>query len=462
MNAPIMNDGSVNLTPETAAAEHAATHSSRAPPQPHPVMNEARRDLAASLFSELHAMSYDGVGISRETYGPLETQAMQIMERLAHSNQLETEWDAAQNLIIRLPGRDPGLPVAATGSHLDSVPQGGNFDGAAGVIASFMGLLAAKQYGEPLRTIELFVLRGEESAWYGGPCYFGSRAMFGKLTTSDLDSKHRDSGTTLAQNMARAGADMQLIRAGTALPAAARIHSWIELHIEQGPVLIAKDKPVGIVTGIRGNVRHRRVVCRGEAAHSGAVPRWLRHDAVLAMSELLMRIDEHWRALLEYGEDLVVTSGIVETNPETHAVSRVPGEVSFALEYRSQDERTLASFGRLVQSECKDIAIKRGVTFDIGPAVYTEPAKMSGDYVAIASAAAEQAGIEHEIMPSGAGHDSAVFANNGVPSTMIFVRNENGSHNPHEAMDLPDFFDAAEVLGRALIAAANASEEISG
>jgi N-carbamoyl-L-amino-acid hydrolase len=423
-------------------------------------LNVELRELAEKLFDQFREMSFDGEGISRETYGPGETAAMEVIERLANKHGFVTKWDAARNLIIRLEGREPDLPAVATGSHLDSVPQGGNFDGAAGVIAGLMTLIAASSNGPPLRTMELLVLRGEESAWYGGPCYFGSRAMFGLLTQSDLESTHRVSGNALAHHMAECGVDLTPIKAGQKLIDPDRFHCWIELHIEQGPVLIAREKPVGLVTGIRGNVRHRSVVCRGEAAHSGAVPRWLRHDAVLAMSELLMRIDEHWRILLEWGEDLVVTSGIVGTNPDEHAVSRVPGEVSFALEYRSQDTKTLTSFGSLIASECKQIGEKRGVEFDLGEAVYTEPARMNESLVALLAGQADEAGIPCEVMPSGAGHDSAIFANSGIPSAMVFVRNDKGSHNPHEAMDLLDFFAGAEVLSRTLYGAANSSEEM--
>ena len=414
--------------------------------------------LASDLFETFRKMSFDGVGISRETYGPGETAAMQVIEDVAKTNGLECSWDAAQNLIVRLPGRRPELPAVATGSHLDSVPQGGNFDGAAGVIASLMAILKAKRQDQPLRTIELFVLRGEESAWYGGPCYFGSRAIFGQLGETDFASTHRLTQKTLKHHMATCGVDLTPLLAGQPLLSADKLACWIELHIEQGPVLIAREKPVGLVTGIRGNVRHRRVICRGQAAHSGAVPRWLRHDAVLAMAELLMRIDEHWRVLLEWGEDLVVTCGVVETNADEHAVSRVPGEVTFALEYRSQDAKTLTSFGSLIDSECSQIAAKRGVTFELGAAIYTEPAAMSQALGALVQAQADEAAIPYEIMPSGAGHDAAVFANAGVPSTMIFVRNDKGSHNPDESMDLPDFFAAAEVVARTVWQAANSTQ----
>ena len=176
-------------------------------------------------------------------------------------------------------------------------------------------------------------------------------------------------------------------------------------------------------------------------------------------ADLLVRLDEHWRILLESGEDLVLTSGIVETNAKEHAVSRVPGEVTFALEYRSQDPATLDSFAALIESECDQVGRKRGVSFELGGAVRTAPAQMSGRLTQLLQDEAHAAAIAFEVMPSGAGHDSAVFANAGVPAAMIFVRNDKGSHNPQEAMEYPDFFAGAEVLSRTLWRAANASEE---
>ena len=419
-----------------------------------------RSELAANLFARLREMSFDGIGISRETYGPSETAAMELVAKEAEVHGLETEWDAARNMIVRLPGQDRRLAAVATGSHLDSVPQGGNYDGAAGVIAGLLALIEAKTQGAPRRSMEVYALRGEESAWFGGPCYFGSRALFGQIEASDLASRHRDTGTTLAEQMLASGADMTMIEGKQTIRPAEDFNAWFELHIEQGPVLIAKEKPVGIVTGIRGNTRRRHVKCVGEAAHSGAVPRWLRHDAVLAMSELLMRLDEHWRVLLAWGEDLVFTTGIVETDPTEHAVSRVPGQVTFAIEFRSQDKKTIENFSKILVTECEKIGSERGVCFDLGDAVSSAPAKMSGNMVALVEGEAQAAGLDYEIMPSGAGHDTAVFANAGVPATMIFVRNDKGSHNPHEAMDMADFARGTDLLTRSMIKAANSAKDM--
>jgi beta-ureidopropionase / N-carbamoyl-L-amino-acid hydrolase len=417
------------------------------------------RTLAERLFDQLRQMSFDGVGISRETYGPSETAAMELIEKTAIEHGFKPTWDAAKNLSVRLEGQQTKGPVVATGSHLDSVPQGGNFDGAAGVVAGLIALIAARDKSLPLNPIELISLRGEESAWFGGPCYFGSRAIFGNISEADLNSPHRLSGENLGQHMKMCGVDLSAVEAGHSLRTPEDFKCWIELHIEQGPVLIAKEKPVGVVTGIRGNIRHRRVVCKGEAAHSGAVPRWLRHDAALAMAELLMRLDEHWRVLLAWGEDLVFTTGIIETDASEHAISRVPGQISFALEYRSQDDTTLSSFGKLIETECAQIASKRGVTFDLGEVIGTKPARMSEGLFDLVEHEAQAHGLEYEMMPSGAGHDAAVFANAGVPSTMVFVRNDKGSHNPDEQMEYGDFFKGAELLARSLWRAANSTEE---
>lgn len=414
------------------------------------------KDWVAGLFATLREQSFDGVGISRASYGPDETRAIETVAERARAEGLETTTDAAANVIITLPGKDRDAPAVACGSHLDSVPRGGNFDGAAGVLSGLMALVRAKREGiVPPCDLKLFVLRGEESAWFGR-AYMGSSALFGAFDPKDLDLKHRDNGKLLRNYMENAGADVARIAAGEPLIDASSLACFFELHIEQGPVMIARKVPVGLVTGIRGNVRHPQAVCRGEAAHAGAVPRWLRHDAVFALSDLVMRLDQHWIILMEQGEDLVVTLGIVGTDPAEHAMSRVPGEIHFSLEYRSQSANMMASFDEILNEEMANVGRARGVTFDLGPALPTAPARTHPALVDHLAAVCEEASIPYERLPSGAGHDAAVFANAGIPTAMIFVRNEHGSHNPHEAMDMEDFFMGAEALYRALLSAPEA------
>jgi N-carbamoyl-L-amino-acid hydrolase len=408
--------------------------------------NMALRDHAEYLFDELVRISHDGVGITRECFAEGEIRAIELMKKAAEAEGLTTEVDAAGSLIISDPADDQSRPAIYVGSHIDSVPQGGNFDGAAGVIAGLLCMIRRRRENargdDPVRVI---ILRGEESAFYAR-ANIGSRALFGLLTTKDLDTKARGNGKTLREAMTSAGINVDPIEAGERLFDSAVARAYLEVHIEQGPVMIARELPTAIVTGIRGNIRHRKITCIGEAGHSGAVPRWLRRDAVFAASDLIARLDEHWMRLLERGLDLVITVGIVGTNPNEHAMSRIPGEVNFSFEVRSQSHDTLEAFYELFRSECRAVSDQRRVRFEFDDRIYTEPATMDPAIVKALSKASEKLGLPTELIASGAGHDAQVFANGGVPSGMIFIRNANGSHNPNEAMDIDDFLKSVDIL----------------
>jgi N-carbamoyl-L-amino-acid hydrolase len=428
-------------------------------PPPATALPAIAPDLAAmarALLEALRLAHHDGTGITRETYGAGETAAMRRVEAIAREAGLDCAWDAAANLRITLPGTDPSLPAAACGSHLDSVPQGGNFDGAAGVVAGLLALLGAQRAGKRARTLLLLVMRGEESAWYGRP-YLGSSALFGAFDPAWLDLPClQDPSLTLRAAMTREGADVAAVAAGRRLLDPAGLSHFVELHIEQGPVMVARGVPVGLVSGIRGNHRHPHARCLGEAAHSGAVPRWLRRDAVLGAADFAMRLDATWRILLERGEDLVMTFGIFTTDPREHAMTRVPGEARFSLEYRSESPRTLKDFQALAEAEALEVGRERRVRIDLGLPVRTPPAVMDARLLAQARRICEAGGMPHEVLASGAGHDAAIFANAGVPAAMVFVRNEHGSHNPREAMDFRDFLAGAAVLQAILLTGAEA------
>jgi N-carbamoyl-L-amino-acid hydrolase len=412
------------------------------------------RDLANELFDALRAATGDGVGITRTSYGAGESKALDIVEEKARALGLRTERDAGANLVVTLEGSEPELPFLACGSHLDSVPQGGNFDGAAGVVAGLCVLAGFKEDGyRPRRTLKLYGLRGEESARFG-KAYMGSSALFGRLTAADLDVKDTEGKFTLGEAMRAAGVDVDRVRSGQPLLDPKSVAAWVELHIEQGPVLVARQLPIGIVTGIRGNIRHRNVECVGVPGHSGAVPRWLRHDAMFATAELISHLDHHWRTLLERGRDLVITTGVVSTDPNEHAIARIPGKLRFSFELRSQSKETLEAFYDLFLSECRLVGEERGVEFKLDRRLESSPAVMDPGWVARLRTAARTLGLPDEEIPSGAGHDAAVFANEGIPSAMIFVRNENGSHNPDEAMTIDDFASGVAVMQAALKEAA--------
>lgn len=408
----------------------------------------------ARIFHALRQSAFDGVGISRLAYSEKESQALEIVEAEARDIRLITERDAAANLVATLPGSDETLPFIACGSHIDSVPQGGNYDGAAGVVAALAAIAKLQADGfKPLRTLKLFALRGEESARFGKP-YLGSSCLFGKLKPTDLETKAEDDGRTLRECMREVGVEINRIAASEVLLNPKTAAAWVELHIEQGPVLTARNLPVGIVTGIRGNIRHRAVQCVGEAGHSGAVPRWLRHDAVFGYCELITHLDAHWRTLLERGHDLVMTSGIVATDHEVNAIARIPDTVRFAFEVRSQSQTTLDSTYQLFLSECASVSRERGISFQLDEKIEAAGAMMDEGWVMRLAATAERLGHPCETIASGAGHDAAVFANAGVPSAMIFVRNQHGSHNPREAMELSDLAAGIDVMSAAIREAA--------
>ncbi len=404
----------------------------------------------SALLDAIGLATRDGAGdgITRESYGPGEDTALRLLGRHAERAGLVAESDRAGNLWLRLAADTRAEPAVVIGSHVDSVPRGGNYDGLAGVVAGLAVLDGLADDWEALPPLRVLALRGEESAWYGR-AYVGSMALLGRLPAAALALKHRSGGGTLGEALARCGADVAAIARGEPLlptPVAA----YLELHIEQGPVMVARGWPVAAVTGIRGNLRHNRVRCLGEAGHSGAVPRWLRHDAVLAVAQLLARMDEHWRVLLQMGMDLVMTAGICTTPAASHAVSVIPGEVQFSFEVRSQDAETLRRFHALLQQECETVAAERGVRFEFDEAVASAPALMDEAWIRRFEAAGAALGQPLERLPSGAGHDAAMFAAAGIPAAMLFVRNDHGSHNPREALADADLAAGIAVLREAV------------
>lgn len=408
------------------------------------------RSLAEKIFADVRELSFDGVGVTRESYGEGESAAGEYLRQLALSEGLEVESDRAANLVFRRPGTASASGVAWVGSHIDSVPQGGNYDGLAGVVAGLLCLIARQREGSnDALPLEVVAFRGEESAWFG-KAYMGSSALLGKLSEADLALTQRATGATLAEYMEKAGADVAAVRAGEILCDLDRIKAYLEVHIEQGPVMVARELPLAVVSGIRGNIRHNHVTCLGDAQHSGVVPRWLRHDAMFAVADLIMRLDEHWRVLLERGTDLVVTTGVVNTDPAEHSISRIPGRVNFSLEARSKSTDTLEAFYQLVRAECTAISRERGVQFQFDRRLLSEPATMDDRICKVLSSACAGQGVTFEVIPSGAGHDASLFANAGIPSGMLFVRNQHGSHNPQEAMEIDDFMLGVQVLSDAL------------
>lgn len=402
--------------------------------------------LAGRLFDELRARTGGPNGINRVSYGLGEQIAHDMVRREALKLGMRAEMDAACNLYLTMKGEGDG-PAIMIGSHLDSVPSGGNFDGAAGVLAGLAvaaGFHAAGR--KPPVDLVIMAVRAEESTWFGAS-YIGSRAAFGKLTGKELDEVRRaGDGIALGVAIDAAGGDSQTLKAGTPHLDPKRIGLFLEPHIEQGPVLVAEDLPIGIVTGIRGSFRHRHASCRGEYAHSGATPKRVRQDAVLATSQLIVAMDEAWQRLEAEGRDLAVTFGQNATVAGEAAFSKVAGRTDFALDTRSAEPETLDLMRGELKRIVQGIEQRQGVRFELGAETGSTPARMDAEVIGRLEASAAAKGIPARVMACGAGHDAAVFAAQGVPTAMVFIRNRNGSHNPHEAMEISDFAAAVQVI----------------
>jgi beta-ureidopropionase / N-carbamoyl-L-amino-acid hydrolase len=402
--------------------------------------------LAERIFDELRRRTEAGRGVSRASYGLGEQIAHDIVRREAEALRLSMKTDAAANFYATLPGACEG-PALMIGSHLDSVPLGGNYDGAAGVLLGLAVLSGLVKAGvKPPCPVTLMAIRAEESAWFSAS-YIGSRAAFGRISPEELDGVRRaGDGIRLRDAIAAAGGAPDVLAAGDAALDPASIRLFIEPHIEQGPVLLAQDMPVGIVTGIRGSFRYRYARCRGAYAHSGTTPREERQDAVRAVARLVVELDAAWERRAAAGEDLTITVGQFTTDADEASFSKIAGDVRFSIDVRGADSATLASMQQEVGRLVAAVEAREGVRFELGRLTTSEPARMSPDVVTALGTAARAAGVPHVEMPCGAGHDAAVFAQMGVPTGMIFIRNANGSHNPDEDMAIADFAAAARVL----------------
>ena len=406
--------------------------------------------LAITIFEDIAELTKDKEGVSRETYGKGETDAINYLSKLAIQLGLHVEVDDAANVFYSSKPIENSRYILV-GSHMDSVPIGGNFDGLAGVLAGFLILsYISKNKINLSLPLKVVALRGEESAWYGRN-YIGSKSIFGLLTKEDLKATHRKTGEKLSKAMKNCGVDLNKILSSTSLIDKENIELFIELHIEQGPILVDRNWPAAIVTGIRGNNRHHNIICKGSAGHSGTIPRYLRKDSVFAGADLITRMDDHWNTIQQHGGDLVLTSGIFQTDSDHHAMSRIPGEIFFSFESRSQDIATLDALEGLLKSECKTIEKERGVKFEFDDLIKSSPAELDQGIIKKLLDAGESLGFERASLPSGAGHDAAVFANVGIKTGMIFVRNDKGSHNPYEAMDIKDFMAGLSILKKFII-----------
>lgn len=418
-------------------------------PQPTPqtikAAVHAQRATMQALFDQLRLDGLDEPGVSRDPYGAGEQRAHATVTKAAEAMGLEISQDDAANLYMTLPGRDRSAPVLVIGSHLDSVPHGGNFDGAAGVLAGLttVGALRALNL-TPECDIVVMGIRAEESVWFQ-VSYIGSRGSLGTLPDGALDVRRVDTGRTLADHIADCGGNPGALRTRTRHFDPTRIRAYLELHIEQAPSLVEARRSVAVCTGIPGNFRFTDAWIEGRPDHVGT-PRRFRHDAATAGAEFAIALDTLWADYEERGIPMACTLGRFHTDPAVHGLTIVPGSFHFSLDMRAYDETILAELEDKVGRIIDGIEQRRAVRFHLGQKARAAVGPVDPVIKAGLETAAREQGIPVLHIGSPASHDAAAFAASGVPMGMLFVRNENGSHNPFEAMTIEDFLDGSSVL----------------
>ncbi|CAH0272558.1 hydantoinase/carbamoylase family amidase [Roseomonas sp. CECT 9278] len=402
-----------------------------------------------AMLDALAVIGADPPGITRHAFGDREDAAHALAVDEARRLGLDITRDAAANLYLTWPGADRAAPRTLLGSHFDTVRHGGNFDGAAGVVAALAAVSALKAEGfAPRADITIAAFRCEEAVWFGLGL-IGSRAALGILPPEALDRRRADTGLTLAQHIARCGGDPAALKPGTRHLPPGPIRCFLEAHIEQAPSLLEAGVPIGICTGIPGNVRHAAIRITGQDAHVG-LPRRFRRDAALAGAEIFTALDALWAEEDAACRAMAVTIGRFHTDAAKHEITVVAGDFTFSIDLRAYDVDHLAALERRFHDILDSTAHRRGVAIDRGPRNAAPLGPCDPALQAALAAAAARAGVATMPLGSPASHDAANFAAQGIPTGLLLIRNANGSHNPHEAMDTADLMTAAATFAEFL------------
>ncbi len=404
---------------------------------------------AQAMLDALAAIGADPPGITRHAFDTRENAAHDLAIVQARQLGLEVTHDAAANLYLTWPGADRAAPRILLGSHFDTVRHGGNFDGAAGVVAALAAVATLKaEVFAPRADITIAAFRCEEAVWFGLGL-IGSRAALGILPPEALDRRRADTGLTLAAHIARCGGDPDAIQPGTRLAPPGPIRCFLEAHIEQAPSLLEAGVPLGICTGIPGNIRHAAIRITGEDAHVG-LPRRFRRDAALAGADIFCALDAMWAEEDAAGRAMAVTIGRFHTDAAKHEITVVAGDFTFSIDLRAYDPAHLAALEQRFHAILDATAARRGVTIDRGPRNAAPVGPCDAALQAALAAAAARAGIATMPLGSPASHDAANFAAQGIPTGLLLIRNAHGSHNPREAMDTSDLMAAAATFAGVL------------
>ncbi len=386
----------------------------------------------ARLMSELQTLATftnaepvdNGTSVTRVVFSPDDLRARAWLKELAAAEGFEVRDDAVGNIFICWAGTEPQLAAVATGSHTDAIPHAGMYDGTVGVLGGLEAMRALKRSGlRPRRSIELVMFTSEEPTRFGIGC-LGSRLISGTLDPSRADAMLDKDETTLAA--VRTAAGFRGLLSSVRLPPD-YYHAWLELHIEQGPLLERDSIPLGIVTSIAAPAGYRFTIT-GFGGHAGALLMPNRKDALCAAAELILSIERH--ALATGAIDTVATVGTCDVHPG--AVNSVPSRVVLQLDIRDTDPTRRENVMQAVRRDCEELRQRRKVTIAEELVNADAPAQSSPHIVQLLEALCTEQGIPYKKMVSRAYHDS-LFMARIAPIAMIFIPCRNGvSHRPDE------------------------------
>ncbi len=373
-------------------------------------------------------------GICRLALTDLDRQVRDWLVAAAKDAGCEVRVDALGNIFAIRPGTDPSLAPIGFGSHLDTQPTGGKFDGILGVLAGLEVIRTLNDAGIETRYPVCLVDWTNEEGSRFAPAMIASGVYAELFDQEYADSRTDRDGTTMA------GALEEIGYRGADPVGAMKLSAFVELHIEQGPILEAEDITIGVVTGAQGQMWYD-VVITGEDRHAGTTPMPLRRDALMAMSALSLAIEG---AAKDNGPDGVATIGFADIQPGSR--NTVPGRVDISVDLRHPDSEALSAMDQAFRSAAAKIADERGVEIDITQIWDKPPVVFDADCVAAVAAAADACGYSRREIISGAGHDACQL-NAVVPTGMVFVPCVDGiSHNEVEAASREDCAAGANVL----------------
>ncbi|MDL2210391.1 M20 family metallo-hydrolase [Desulfovibrio sp. OttesenSCG-928-O18] len=381
-------------------------------------------------------------GSNRLAFSDADMEAREYFKGLMRESGLTVREDAFGNIIGRLEGTDPSLPAMATGSHIDTVPNGGHFDGMAGSVASLLAIRRIKERGALRHPLECIIFQMEESSRFS-QATFGSKVMVGKANL-ELAAKAKDKeGLTLPEAMAARGYDFAALK--DAVRKKGELACFLELHIEQSPTLEEKNLPVGIVTAIAAPIR-THIVIEGKASHSGGTAMNNRRDALVSASEMVLAVRKIGNAFAR--REIVATVGNLTVSPG--AMNVVPGKAELWVDLRGTDRAVMDQAQAALEKAARAIeaVYDTPVSFTILGA--DNPVPMTPKIISLMHDVAAELGVPNMPIVSGAGHDTMNMA--AITDVgMVFIRCRDGlSHNPGEFATIEDIMAGADVLTETL------------